>query len=317
MISRRTIRIKVLQVLYAYYASSDKSIANSEKELAHALSKSYDLYHHLLALLTELADFAQRRIDTNLAKLVPTYEDLHPNTRFVDNLIIALLRVNRRLQAYLSHAKPPWVYHPELIRELYAFLTESAFYREYLEKKESSFADDRRFAEKVFQNIMLAAEELHLVLEEESIYWNDDIDLVVAMIIKTLRDFGEEADEYQPLLPKFKDREDEEFAGELFRKTILHHDELLALINTHSSNWDLERIAYMDILIMQLALAEFLFFPSIPTKVTLNEYIELSKYYSTDKSRNFINGILDKALRELKSNGQVRKSGRGLIGESE
>lgn len=316
MISRRTIRIKVLQVIYAYYASSDKSIAHSDKELAHALSKSYDLYHYLLALLIELADYAQRRIDTNLAKLVPTHEDLHPNTRFVDNKIIHQLRINRRLQVYLHQSPPPWAQHPELIRELYAFLSESTFFREYMGKKENSWADDRKFTEKVFLNILLVCEDLHLVLEELSIYWNDDIDLVVAMIIKTLRDFEENSDENQPLLPKYKDREDEEFASDLLRKTIIHHDELSALINTHSSNWDLERIAFMDILIMQLALAEFLYFPSIPTKVTLNEYIELSKYYSTDKSRNFINGILDKALRELKGNGKVVKMGRGLIGES-
>lgn len=317
MISRRTIRIKVLQVFYAYNASSDKSISNSEKELEHALSRSYDLYHHLLALLLELADFAQRRIDTNMARLVPSYENLHPNTRFVDNRIIAQLRINRRLQTHLRHSKPAWVNHPELVKELYAFLTESSFFKEYMERKESSYADDRKFAEKVFQNIFLVSEELHLVLEEESIYWNDDIDLVVAMIIKTLRDFSEESDDYQLLLPKYKDKEDEAFAGDLFRKTIIHHDELLELINQHSSNWDLERIAYMDILIMQLALAEFLYFPSIPTKVTLNEYIELSKYYSTDKSRNFINGILDKALKELKGSGMVKKSGRGLIGEND
>lgn len=317
MISRRTIRIKVLQIFYAYNASSDKSISNSEKELEHALSRSYDLYHHLMALLLELADFANRRIETNMARMVPSYENLHPNTRFVENRVIAQMRINRRLQTHLRHSKPAWVKHPELIKELYGFLTESSFYKEYMERKENSYADDRKFAEKVFQNIFLVSEELHLVLEEESIYWNDDIDLVVAMIIKTLRDFREESDEYQLMLPKYKDKEDEAFAGDLFRKTIIHHDELLELINQHSSNWDLERIAYMDILIMQLALAEFLYFPSIPTKVTLNEYIELSKYYSTDKSRNFINGILDKALKELKGSGMVKKSGRGLIGEND
>ncbi len=303
--------------MYAYYASPDKSMNNSEKELFFSLSKSYDLYHYLLALLIDMADFAQRKIDTNLAKLVPAFDDLHPNTRFVDNKVIHLLRNNRRLQAYLNQSKPSWVNHPELVRDLYTFLTESEFYKEYLEKKETSFFEERKFVEKIFQNIILIAEDLHLVLEEESIYWNDDIDLVVAMIIKTLKTFDENSDEFQPLLPKFKDKEDEQFAKDLFRKTILNHDELQELVKLHSANWDIERIAFMDILIMQLALSEFLYFPSIPTKVTLNEYIELSKYYSTDKSRNFINGILDKALKELKQSQHIRKTGRGLIGETE
>jgi len=316
MISRRTIRIKVLQILYAYYSSSDKSISGAEKELNFSLSKSYDLYYYLIALFLEIADFAQRKIDTNLAKLVPTHQDLHPNTRFVDNRLIHILRKNRRLRAYLNQSKLSWVNHPELIRELYAFLTESEFYKEFMAIPTPSFQDERKIVEKVFLSIILVSEDLHIVLEEESIYWNDDMDLVVAMIVKTLKSFNEESDENQPLLPKYKDAEDEIFARDLFRKSIINHDELRNLINLHSSNWDLERIAFMDILIMQLALSEFLYFPSIPTKVTLNEYIELSKYYSTDKSRNFINGILDKALKELKVNNRVVKTGRGLIGET-
>ncbi len=315
MISRRTIRIKVLQILYAYYSTPDKSISSTEKELNFALSKTYDLYHYLLALLIEMADFAQRRIDTNLAKFVPTYEDLHPNTRFVDNRLIGQLRINRRLQAYLNQSKLSWVNHPELVRDMYTFLSETEFFREYMGNPDSTFLEDRKFIEKVVQNVILIMEDLYIMLEEESIYWNDDLDLVVAMILKTIRNFDERSDEFQPLLPKYKDSEDEQFAKDLFRKAVINHDELRSLINQHSSNWDLERIAFMDILIMQLALAEFLYFPSIPTKVTLNEYIELSKYYSTDKSRNFVNGILDKALKELKTEQKVQKTGRGLIGE--
>lgn len=317
MLSRRTIRIKVLQILYAYYSSPEKSLNVSEKELRFALTKTYDLYHYLLALLIEMADFAQRRIESNKARHVPQYEDLHPNTRFVDNPIIQKLRSNRKLQAYLRQSKPSWVKHPELIKDLYTFLTETEFFREYMNNPRSSFFEDRKFIEKIFQNILLISEDLYLLLEEESIYWNDDLDLVVAMILKTLKGFTEQSDENQPLLPMFKDAEDEQFSKELFLKAIINHDELRKSIDLYASNWDLERIAFMDILIMQLALTEFLYFPSIPTKVSLNEYIELSKYYSTDKSRNFINGILDKALKEMKLEGKVQKTGRGLIGETE
>lgn len=316
MISRRTIRIKALQILYSYYSSPERSLEKSEKELFFSISKTYDLYHHLMGLLVEIADFAHRKIETNLTKFQPTYEDLHPNTKFVDNKVIQQLRNNRRLKDYLNKTKLSWVNHQALVKELYGFLTETEFYREYMAQNETSYFEERRLVEKIFQNVILISEDLHQVLEEESIYWNDDIDAVVAMIVKTIRDFNEHTGENQPLLPKFKDNEDELFTKDLFRKSIINQDELRGLIELHSSNWDIERIAFMDTLIMQLAMAEFIYFPSIPTKVTLNEYIELSKYYSTDKSRNFINGILDNTLKELKLNNKVNKTGRGLIGEN-
>jgi N utilization substance protein B len=169
--------------------------------------------------------------------------------------------------------------------------------------------------EKIFNNILLVSEELSDELEEQSIYWNDDIEFVISVIGKTMKKFNEQSDTSVSLMPMFKDEDDREFAKELFRKSILNHDELQQLIKVHSNNWDVERIAFMDILIMQLAIAEFLYFPSIPTKVTMNEYIELSKYYSTEKSRNFINGILDKTLKDLKKEGKIKKTGRGLVGE--
>jgi len=157
---------------------------------------------------------------------------------------------------------------------------------------------------------------LYMVLEDQSIYWNDDVEFVISMISKTLKKFNEYTDSDLRLMPLFKDEEDREFAKNLIRKSIINHDELQSMIKEHSKNWDVERIAFMDILIMQLAITEFMYFPSIPTKVTLNEYIELSKYYSTEKSRNFINGILDKTLKDLKTSGKISKAGRGLIGES-
>ena len=153
------------------------------------------------------------------------------------------------------------------------------------------------------------------MLEEQSIYWNDDIEYTISMISKSLKRFREDSDGQQPLMPLFKDDEDRDFAKGLFRKAIINHDEIRGLIDVHSRNWDLDRIAFVDTIIMQLAITEFLYFPTIPTKVTLNEYIEITKYYSTEKSRSFINGILDKTLKDLKKSDKVKKSGRGLIGE--
>lgn len=315
MISRRIIRTKVLQVLYAYYSSTEKSLSNTEKELFFCITKTYDLYHYLLALVIEIADYAEQRIEIRRNKHQPTHEDLHPNTKFISNQVIRQLRDNRQLNAYLEQKKLSWVNNPELIKELYLFLVESDFYKEYMEDKNRSFLDDRKFVDKIFNKIILITEDLYEVLEEQSIYWNDDVDFVITMISKTLKKFNEYSGSDQRLLPIFKDEDDRQFTKDLLRKAIINHDELRALIKTHSKNWDLDRIAFMDILIMQLAITEFLHFPSIPTKVSLNEYIELSKYYSTEKSRNFINGILDKTLKDLKKSGEVNKAGRGLIGE--
>ncbi|MBN1820977.1 MAG: transcription antitermination factor NusB [Prolixibacteraceae bacterium] len=316
MISRRIIRIKVLQILYAYYSSPDELINNHEKELFFCIRKSYDLYHYLLLLVIDIADYAERRIDINRAKHRPTEEDLNPNTKFIDNKMIGILRKNKSLNLYLEQKKMSWVNNPELIKELYNRLSESDFYKEYMNDGDFSFDNDRRLVDRIFNKLILLCEELYQVLEEQSIYWNDDVEFNISMISKTLKRFTEYSREDLPLLPMFKDEDDRQFTKDLFRKAILNHKELRSLIDLHSQNWDLDRIAFVDILIMQLALAEFLYFPNIPTKVTLNEYIELSKYYSTEKSRNFINGILDKALKQLKEDGKIKKTGRGLIGES-
>lgn len=315
MISRRIIRTKVLQVLYAYYSSEEKSINNTEKELFFCIHKAYDLYHYLFALVIEIADYAENRIEIKRKKHQPTLEDLSPNTKFISNSVIQQLRLNKQINVYLEQKKLSWKDTPELIKELYLLMIESEFYETYMNDKTRSHLDDRKFIEKLFNKTILVSEDLYSVLEEKSIYWNDDVEFVISMITKTLKRFNELSDSTQALMPMFKDQEDKDFAKELLRKSIINHNELRELIKEHSKNWDVERIAFMDILIMQLALSEFLYFPTIPTKVSLNEYIELSKFYSTEKSRNFINGILDKTLKDLKRSEKINKAGRGLIGE--
>jgi N utilization substance protein B len=305
----------VLQVLYAYFTSEERSLSNSEKELFFGIQKTYDLYHYIMMLVVEMADYAEGRIEIKRNKHQPTEDDLNPNTKFISNLFVAQLRENRQLKGYTEQRKLNWVNSPELIKELYLILIESDIYAQYMGSNIQSYLEDRKFVEKIFNNILLVSEELSDELEEQSIYWNDDIEFVISVIGKTMKKFNEQSDTSVSLMPMFKDEDDREFAKELFRKSILNHDELQQLIKVHSNNWDVERIAFMDILIMQLAIAEFLYFPSIPTKVTMNEYIELSKYYSTEKSRNFINGILDKTLKDLKKEGKIKKTGRGLVGE--
>lgn len=315
MISRRIIRTKVLQVLYSYYSSEEKSLNNTEKELFFTIQKSYDLYHYLLSLVPEIADYAEKRIEIRRNKHHPTEEDLNPNTKFITNQVIKQLRDNRQLNAYLDQKKLSWVDNPELIKELYLLMIESDIYKNYMADSNRSYLDDRKFIEKLFNKVILIAEDLYIVLEEKSIFWNDDVEFVVSMIVKTVKKFNELTDAEHRLMPLYKDQEDRDYTKDLIRRSIINHDELRELIKVHSKNWDMERIAFMDILIMQLAITEFLYFPTIPTKVSMNEYIELSKYYSTEKSRNFINGILDKTLKDLKDSDKVKKAGRGLIGE--
>lgn len=317
MISRRIIRIKVLQILYAFFTSPETSINNTEKELFFSLQKTYDLYHFLMALVIEIQKFAQDRIDLGLKKHRPTSADLAPNTRFVNNLLIHQLKNNISLNKYLEASKLNWIDQEELIRKLYFGLVDQDFYKEYMAAQNCSYSDDRNMVEDIFKYVILENEEIESLLEDQSIYWNDDMDFVVSMILKTFKKFKEYSDERQALLPMYKDDEDRQFAKDLYRKVVLNHADNMILIKQHTVNWDIERIAFIDNLILELALTEFLYFPSIPTKVTMNEYIELSKYYSTEKSRNFINGILDKALKDLKKANKILKAGRGLIGEEE
>jgi len=317
MISRRIIRIKVLQILYAFFTSPDTSINNTEKELFFSLQKTYDLYHFLMALVIEIQKFAEERIDLGRKKHRPTSEDLTPNTRFINNLLLHQLKSNISLNKYLESAKLSWSSDEDLIRRMYVSMIDQDFYKEYMANATISYSDDRKFVEDIFKYLILDNEDLESLLEEQSIYWNDDLDFVVSMILKTFKKFKEYSDDQQPLLPMYKDDEDRQFTKDLYRKVVLNHTENMVLIKQHTLNWDIERIAFIDNLILELALSEFLYFPSIPTKVTMNEYIELSKYYSTDKSRNFINGILDKALKDLKKSNKIIKAGRGLIGETE
>lgn len=317
MISRRIIRIKIMQSLYAIHSSENPSINLAEKELFFSINKTYDLYHLLMQLFVEVGDYAANRIEQNRNKKVPTREDLSPNLRFINNQIYLKLKDNLALRKYLDTSKVTWVNYPEFIRKMYNELLASEEYIRYMGAPKNSIEDDRNLAEFFFAGILAPSEELEAILEEQSIFWNDDTEFVLSMIIKTILKFKSSSDETKALLPLFKDEEDRDFAKNLFRKVMLNSKEHREIIDQHLRNWDIERVAFIDVLIMEMAICEFINFTSIPTKVTLNEYIDLAKYYSTEKSRTFINGILDKILKSLKEQGKIIKAGRGLKGEEE
>lgn len=314
MISRRIIRIKVMQSLYAFHSSPDQTINLAEKELFHSINKSYDLYHWLLQLLVDVHDHASELIELKKKKNFPTPEDLNPNLRFRQNIIIHKVNENKPLQDYVNKQKLSWHDHPELIRKLFNQLVESEEYIRYMTNENNTINDDRNIIDYFYANIVAETDDIHQLLEEKSIYWNDDVEFVLSMIIKTLSKFKMSTPDFKSLMPLFKDEDDLNFTKSLFRKTVLSSEEHREIIKTHLRNWDLDRVAFIDVLIMEMAISEFLYFPSIPTKVSMNEYIDLAKYYSTSKSQTFINGILDKIHTSLKDEGKIVKTGRGLIG---
>lgn len=317
MISRRQLRIKVLQSLYAYYKTGGEDMRRSEKELHFNIEKAYELYHYLLLLMIDVVLYAESRIDLARNKRIPTEEDLNPNTRFIENMLIEQLRNNAHLLKFVDQHKLNWVNHPELIKEVYNRLIESEDYKAYMSAEEHAYADDKRLVTFIFTHIVYSSELLHSILEEQSIFWNDDLEFITSMIVKTIKKFKEEDGADKALMELYKNQEDKDYVVKLYRQTILHRDEYVEYVKVNTRNWDLDRIAFMDILIMQIAITELVAFPSIPTKVSLNEYLEISKFYSTSKSNVFINGVLDKVVMQLKEGKKIVKTGRGLIGEND
>ncbi len=315
MISRRLLRIKVLQIVYAFSKKDDDSLTASEKELFFSIDKDYDLYHLIFLLLIDLGRYAEDRIDLGRNKRFPSQEDLNPNLRFIQSRVLAQLSENQSLQSYLDRQKLSWVKEPELIKKLHGELIESDYYLKFMQMGDPGYRDELEVFIRFLAETLAESDDFFAILEEKSVYWNDDVEFVISMVIKTLERFKKDRAEGGKLMTLFKDEEDRLFARDLYRKMLINRKEIHELIHQFTTNWEFERIAYMDVLIISLALTEILYFPGIPVKVSMNEYIELAKFYSTDKSSIFINGVLDKIVSHLQSEKKIRKTGRGLMGE--
>lgn len=300
MINRVLIRLKIVQIVYAYYQNGGKNLDTAEKELFFSLSKAYDLYNYLLLLMVEVTKQVNKRLNAAKNKLVPTKEELFPNTKFVENRFIAQLEVNKQLLEFSNNQKKTWENEADFVKTLCDKILESDIYKEYMASETSSYEEDRELWRKLYKNIIFNNIELDQVLEDQSLYWNDDKEIVDTFVLKTIKRFDEKNGAKQELLPEFKDEEDQDFARRLFRRTILNADYYRHLISENTKNWDLDRVAFMDVVIMQIALAEILSFPNIPVSVSLNEYVEIAKLYSTPKSGGFINGTLDGIVNSLK-----------------
>jgi transcription antitermination protein NusB len=316
MISRRLLRIKVLQELYALHKSDAPSVMQFEKELVRSIDSTYDLYRIILLLLAEMQEFAEDRINMARLKKAPAPEDLNPNTQFVNNRVLNALKKHSVLFLFSRESKFSWKNHLNLVKDIYGQLCSSEAYAQYMEEKSHSFEQDKTFIISLLDECVLNSDIFEAWLEEQSIFWNDDIEYAGTMAAKTLICMKENETDIS-LVKKFKNAEDEDFYRILFRKSAVNASQYDEMIQKQVENWDLERIAFMDILIMHMAIAEMIEFPSIPIKVSLNEYLEISKYYSTEKSSVFINGILDKIIAKLKKDKIIVKTGRGLVGDSE
>ncbi|MDX9747997.1 MAG: transcription antitermination factor NusB [Paludibacter sp.] len=307
MINRVLLRIKIIQILYSYYKSGDKTALMVEKELFYSIEKTYDLYYHLLNLAIAITDFAAQKIEARKTKLRPSAEDLNPNTRFIDNLFLSQLRRNVHLKSYLTERKLSWASNPEVIKELYEEILAADFFSEYMEADSTTYEEDKEIWRKIFKRVILTSEMLDDSLEEQSIYWTDDVEIVISFVLKTIKRFDAGEGVGQALLPMFKDEEDADFARKLLKGVLKNGASYREIIDQNTRNWELERIAFMDTLIMEVAMSELMDFPSIPVNVTLNEYIEIAKAYSTDKSGTFINGVLDTIVGQLKEQNKLIK----------
>ncbi|WP_066628820.1 transcription antitermination factor NusB [Labilibacter marinus] len=311
MLNRRLLRVKVMQVLYAHFQHNETTIQNSEKELFHSISKSLDLYYLYILLVLEVRDYAIGRIEFGKNKKTASKEERNPNTRFVTNKVLSKFADSPEVQAYMDKNGSNWSNYKEIVKNLYNDILKSQQYQDYLKSETTNFEIDKKFMIKLFEKVIAYFEPIYPTFEEQSIYWNDEVEFVLSMVVKTIKSMEE--DKPVQLMPEFKDDDDEEFVKKLFRKAALNHKDYLGLVEKHSKNWDVDRVAFMDIVLMQIAIAELTEFSQIPIKVSMNEYIEIAKHYSTEKSGVFINGILDKVIQELTESKQINKTGKGLM----
>ena len=319
MLSRRHLRIKVMQALYAHFQAEDTILIAGEKKLVANIESIYDLYIHILSSIIETSDIARNLMEEARQKFLPTEDEINPNTRFIDNRFISQLDNNRDLRKNINRLKINWADNKEVFRRIFLNFRDSEVYKEYMSSTESSYKKDKEIVVSLLTEGLLSSDPFVSLFEEKNIFWADDMDTAVMMVLKTIKKWTKAMDEFEPLPPLLITPDDEgddlinDFVLKLFRKTIINSDDYAKLIAKYADNWEFERIAILDVILFKMALSEFMEFPSIPVKVTINEYIEISKEYSTPKSRQFLNGLLDKMSIDLKAEGRLKKSGRGLI----
>jgi len=312
MINRRHIRVKVMQSVYAMLHSHNDDIIREEKFLKHSILKMYDLYVLNLQLLVEVQKLSSKKIALSKKKILATKEDLNPNNKFLNNRLINTIAESVSIESYVElNDLRNWEENDEYVKIIFDKLQKSSLYKNYLATVEDSYKIDKAFVIDFFKEIIAPDEKLGEYFEDTVISWSDDIPFVNTWLVKTL---SKQKDNTIFVLGKlYKDKDDEEFVSKMFKKTVLNNAEYELIIEEKTPNWESDRIADMDMILIKMAISEFLNFASIPTRVTINEYIEISKDYSTEKSSYFINGVLDKISKEFLKDKKIVKIGRGLL----
>lgn len=305
MINRKLIRVKIVQLTYAYYQNGHHNMDTAEKELLFSLSKAYDLYNYLLGLIVAITQEERRRVDiaTRRAEREGTET---PSQRFAFNKFATQLEENKQLNLFMEDKKMSWENDVEAVRKLCDQIERSPLYQEYMMSGAEDYETDRELWRRIYRTLIQGNEDLDAILEE-NLYWNDDKEIVDTFVLKTIKRFDPANKADQELLPEYDDTEDREYALKLFRSTILNADTYQRYMSETSRNWNFSRLAYMDVVLMQIAIAEMLTFPNIPISVTINEYVDLAKLYSTPKSGGYINGMLDAIARHLVDTGRLLK----------
>lgn len=306
MINRKLIRVKIVQLTYAYYQNGHHNMDTAEKELLFSLSKAYDLYNYLLGLIVAITQEERRRVDiaTRRAEREGTET---PSQRFAFNKFATQLEENKQLNLFMEDKKMSWENDVEAVRKLCDQIEQSPLYQEYMMSDAEDYETDRELWRRIYRTLIQGNEDLDAILEEKSLYWNDDKEIVDTFVLKTIKRFDPANKADQELLPEYDDTADREYALKLFRSTILNADTYQRYMSETSRNWIFSRLAYMDVVLMQIAIAEMLTFPNIPISVTINEYVDLAKLYSTPKSGGYINGMLDAIARHLVDTGRLLK----------
>jgi len=313
MIGRRHIRLKVMQSLYSYFSNPSNEISISEKEMAKDIRSIAELHVILISFIIELHTYATDFLEENKTKYIPSKEDLNPNTKFLNNRIITALKEDELLNKKVRRILSFWRKNDlDIIRKVFVKMYKSQQYSDYLNNKKDNFNQDKKFVQIMLNEYILDNEFFHFILQERSIFWTDDLPFI-SMFLKGQINNMKENNNNSLVTDVFKNNNDKKFAVDLFRKTINNADEFEQLIESKVKNWELERISKMDLLLIKMALTEVISFKEMPIKVSFNEYIEISKYYSTKNSKVFINGVLDKIVSQYTREGKVRKVGRGLV----
>ncbi|WP_435412317.1 transcription antitermination factor NusB [Psychroserpens mesophilus] len=314
MLNRRHIRIKVMQALYAFKGNESEDLKVSDSFLNHSLNSMYDLYLSVLSLIIEVHKKAEDHQNKTQKKFLATKAEKNPNLKFIKNEVLVMLSSNEVLKAELEHRKlNPWYLDFEYVDLTFKAITESDLYKDYMATSTSTFKEDKAFIISVFEDIIAPNDKLYDYFEDKKLTWLDDIPVVNTSVLKLLKKLKPSTAEKHFLPKLFKDEDDRDFGIELLKKTILNQSNFSDEIASKTKNWDSERITQIDTVLMQMAICEFQKFPSIPVKVTINEYLEIAKEYSTPKSSNFINGILDKIVKDYKAENKFNKVGRGLL----